>query len=323
MTPSEFEYYGFIGDTLISNKNCQNDDYFCGYAKNVPLVKGSVVDVYGMHYDLDESCATTNYLSFTGHVVEVKHSQTAAMKDVQKNRTSLDEISQISPKWQGGLNKINFYVAFVAERVSQTMLNECQTSGIGILRLQPDSQGRITVTEELPPVEVGIRSGMPHASQNSVGTFENAMLQKNAFRAVLKVRPEKIFNDLIRPKQKQYNGNQALGHVSDYIRTSKGREALKYVYSQIRSAYPTLGARAPGRYPQTTILFYNRDENDVILKLEAQRKNFKIHMRDTVQYRVTTRDDIAPSKQESGDSYNTNLQQLLDSEILPWINTQL
>jgi len=323
MTPNEFEYYAPIGQTLISNKYCQNDDYFHGYAKNVQLVKGTMVDVCGMHYDLDESCATSNYLSFTGHVVEVKHSQTAAMKDVQKNRASLDEISQISLKWQGGLNRINFYVAFVADHVSQEMLSECRTSGIGILRLQPDSQGRIAVTEELPPVEAVIRNGIPHASQKSVGTFENAILRENVFRVVLKVSPEKIFDDLIRPKQKQYSGNKALEHAFDYMRTSKGKEALKYVYSKIRSSYPTLGARASGRYPQASVLFYNRNENDVILQLEVQQKNFKIYMGDSARYRVTTKDDILEYKQENGGPYGGSLPALLDSEILPWLSSQL
>lgn len=271
----------------------------------------------------DESCATSNYLSFTGHVVEVKHSQTAAMKDVQKNRAFLDEIRQISPKWQGGLNKINFYVAFVADQISQEMLSECQTNGIGILRLQPDSQGRIAVTEELLPVEVVIQSGIPRASQRSAGTFENAMLHKSVFRAVLKVSPDKIFNDLIRPKQDQYLAEIALEHVPDYMKTPEGRKAFRYVYSQIRSAYPTLGARAPGRYPQTPVLFYNRDENDVILKLDAQRKEFKIYLGNALQCRVTTEDDILEFKQENGEPYGGNLPALLDTEILPWLSSQL
>lgn len=73
------------------------------------------------------------------------------------------------------------------------------------------------------------------------------------------------------------DGEKALEHVFEYIKTPEGKEALKYFYSQIRSAYPTLRARAPGRYPQTTVMFYYSDENDVILKIEVQQKNFKVY----------------------------------------------
>jgi len=117
--------------------------------------------------------------------------------------------------------------------------------------------------------------------------------------------------------------DRALEHVFDYIKESEGKEALQYVYSQIRSAYPTLGARAASRYPQTTILFYDRDETDVILQLEALQEYFKIHMRDTARYRVITKDDIVVFEQGSGYPYSGNVQRLLDADILPWLKTQL
>jgi hypothetical protein len=119
------------------------------------------------------------------------------------------------------------------------------------------------------------------------------------------------------------DGEKALEHVFEYIKTPEGKEALKYFYSQIRSAYPTLRARAPGRYPQTTVMFYYSDENDVILKIEVQQKNFKVYMRDTVQYRVTTKDDITIFAPGSGYPYSGNIQRLLDADIFPWLKTQL
>ena len=116
---------------------------------------------------------------------------------------------------------------------------------------------------------------------------------------------------------------KALEHVFEYIKTPEGKEALKYFYSQTRSAYPTLRARAPGRYPQTEVLFYYSDGNDVILKIEVQQKNFKVYMRDTVQYRVTTKDDIIIFAPGSGYPYSGNIQRLLDADIFPWLKTQL
>jgi len=117
--------------------------------------------------------------------------------------------------------------------------------------------------------------------------------------------------------------DRALEHVFDYMTTSEGKEALQHVYSQIRSAYPNLRARAAGRYPQTTILLYDRGENDVILQLEALQEYFKIYMRDTVRYRVTTKDDIMVFEQGSGYPYSGKIQRLLDADILPWLKTQL
>ncbi|WP_214041121.1 hypothetical protein [Methanoculleus sp.] len=280
------------------------------------------IDVFGIHYDLDESCVTTNHLSFTGHVAEVKLSQTASLEDVRKIREYLEAIDRINPEWKGGLNKINFYVAFVADQTSQEVLNECRVSGIGVLKIQTNNQGGIKITEDLQPVEVALDGGISHNSQKSPGIFEKAMLDKGVFKEVLKVHPSRLFDDLIRPRQERYKENIALEHALDYIKMPEGKEALQYVYSQIRSAYPTLGTRAPGRYPQNTVLFYNRDENNVILKLEAHRRNFKIYMRDTVQYRVTTKDDIVIFEQGSGYSYNGNLQRLLNSDILPRLKTQ-
>jgi hypothetical protein len=323
MIPEKFEYSP-IGIWLVHNKNCQNDDYFRGYATDIQLVKGTRVDVYGMHYDLDESCATTNHLSFTGHVVEVKLSQTAALQDVQKIRTHLDDINWMTREWKGGLNKINFYVAFVADQVSQEMLNQCKASGIGILRLQANDQEDVTIAEELPPVEVVIQGGIPHASQKSIGRFTDAMLDKEVFKAVMKVRPERIFEDLIRPKQDQYREKIAADHVFARIKTPEGRDALGYFRDRVQQAFPRLRMIPRGKPSyEDNISFYRPDDVDPILKLEAFSGGFTVYMEKTPRFQVTTKDDIMEFKQGIGEPYSGNLQQLLDSEILPWLDSQL
>lgn len=302
-------FYDAIGEWLIKEKGCQQDEYSQGYLKNVQI-ENIRPDVFGIKYEVLKDRAYP-VIHFHGHMVEVKCDEKGLNELIGKVMRIKDRSRGIE-ELAKGLNTLRLYIAYQTDRVSPEIFEICERNGIGILRLQLVNDELINIYQVLAPQEIELE-GIPHNQQRSPGIFEDNINSINFLRQMFQ-RPWKLYDDFIRPQIEDYTKKLKLEEWLDYLQNRYAKIAFEIFMKQVFTIFPALSLeRHRG-------LAHN---GKIVLQIEIGTGNFKIFV-DDAMYRIYATDNIIEFKgKEEGKKYEGDIEKLINEIVIPYIEGKI
>jgi len=197
----EKQLYDPIGEWLIKNKGCQQDEFSQGYLKNRRIIEGFQPDVFAIRYEPTDRPA----IRFHGFIVEVKENENGLNEMIGKVIRNMKKM--LDPDISsGGVHTLEFYIAYPIDKVSNEIFELCEEHGIGILRLDVIDKSNINVYEVLEPKKEIQLNGISNSAMQNPGSFENAinfidapLNRKRSYLGEFFQRPSKLYDKFIRP----------------------------------------------------------------------------------------------------------------------------
>ncbi|WP_048152555.1 hypothetical protein [Methanolacinia paynteri] len=313
-------YYDSIGEWLINEKECQENEFCKGYASDLKLNNGKNIDVLGLKYKLNEDNISFNFFDFYGYVVDINSSHNEALQKLELIKNEY----VTSAEWKRGFREIFFYVAFPGFKAHNELQMGAEKNGIGLLRLEKSKNNEIKVIEELKPNPVDFQNTrMSNRVQKSIGTFEKAIYSKNYFKEILKGH-ENIFNSFLRPKLDNYKRNLKLDDALQYCASDEGQKLLNYVYTRTKNKYPEIKDRVIcPKSDENRIIFELSNDHDEIFKIRVTQDYFYIDIKSGKSFRIYSDNNILEFSEEHCNNpiqYEKGLNTLLETELDPILN---
>ncbi|MFP3910293.1 MAG: hypothetical protein ACOC5L_04170 [Halobacteriota archaeon] len=304
----EEELYDPIGKWLIKNKGCQQDEYSQGYLKDVKV--GNVrPDILAIRYEV-KTDQSVPVIDFHGYVVEVKSDEHGVNELIGKVVRTKKWVKEGDPskEWSTGFHWVSFYIAYPTDKIPFEIFKMCKNDGVGVLRLQITDDGKVNVYEELKPEEIQL-GGISHTKQRSPGNFKERMNGINHLKQMFQ-RPEKLYEDFIRPGKDKYDENRKLNQNLSHVKNKDSMKARDHLINRIKSEFPQIKMVPKGG----KISFELPESEGSLLLIEPTTGYFYMSIGDR-RYRVYSQSKILDIK--SGEEYEGDLDNLISNEIIP------